>query len=131
MRPGVGFKNREVEMGFVLSVGLFVAYLAARRFSSIGWLVAIFVFSTLFAWIGGGMLVTIVITESPSEAALLAMTRGIWSAVAGSAIGVFMGRRHAKNLAAKARAKDIEEADKVATEARELLADAEKRGYHE
>jgi hypothetical protein len=118
-------------MGFVLSVGLLTAYLAARRFSSFGWLVAIFVFSTLFAWIGGGMLVTIVITESPSEAALLAMTRGIWFAVAGSAIGVFMGRRHAKKLAAKAREKDIEEADKVAREARKLLADIEKEDQHE
>jgi len=130
MDPKVGFKYKEITMVFVISVGLLVAYLAARRFSSFGWLVAIFVFSTLFAWIGGGMLVTMVITDSSSEAALIVLG-WFWYAVAGSAIGVFMGSRHAKKLAAKAREKDIEEADKVAKEARELLADIEKETRHE
>tara|TARA_R110000822_G_scaffold159476_19_gene299407 strand:- start:41875 stop:42057 length:183 start_codon:yes stop_codon:yes gene_type:complete len=51
----------------------------------------------LVAWLVGGLLfLQLFVTERFSEAALVVLTRGIWDAILGAGIGVWLGWRSKK-----------------------------------
>lgn len=82
-------------MIFNVTIGLVVAWWAARRWSRLNGGVFLSCFlAFVMAWFGGGALSIVFSSASHSEAAMRAMTHGLWFALIGAGIGGGLGWLH-------------------------------------
>src|SRR5690606_28248969 len=87
----------EHDMIFNIGIGLLVAWLAARKWSRLnGGLFLSCFMGFIIAWFAGGALSIAFSPESHTDAAMAAMTTGLWFSLAGAAAGGYLGKLHVR-----------------------------------
>lgn len=89
--------NQTIRVLINIILGFIIAYLICTKWHGKLVAIAAFIVAILVAWLVGGLLfLQLFVTERFSEAALVVLTRGIWDAILGAGIGVWLGWRSKK-----------------------------------
>ena len=84
-------------MIFNITLGLLVAWAATRKWAQLSGGIFLGCFlGFIIAWFAGGVLSIIFSSQSHTEAAMAAMTHGLWFSVFGAAAGGGLGKLHAR-----------------------------------